>query len=134
MLDPLGTSGATEMLQKALDTLALRHRTLANNVANVNVAGFRRSDVDFAESLQAAVSARQGRGLTVTHPRHIKGARSSAGAAAVFQPEKPIPDGSASNVDIDEEMVALSENSLLYETYATLLSVKLATLRAAIRS
>jgi flagellar basal-body rod protein FlgB len=134
MFDPLGTSGTTEMLQKALDTLALRHKTLANNVANVNVVGFRRSDVDFSEALQSAVSARQSRGLTVTHPRHIRGTSSSAGEAAVFQPDKPIPEGAASNVDIDEEMVALSENSLLYETYATLLSVKLATLRAAIRS
>jgi len=127
-------NGSTEIVQKALDTLALRHRTLANNVANVNVEGFKRSDVDFAKALEMAVATRRGSGAAVSGGAKARAGRSSSGIdAAVFQPDKPIPEGAASNVDVDEEMVALSENALLYETYATLLSLRLATLRAAIR-
>lgn len=136
MLDEIIASGSTGIIQKALDLLALRQRVLANNVANADVKGFRRSDVDFEKALSAVLATRTGggAGLVVTQPRHIGGlGASQPGGDVVFQPDKPIPQGANSNVDIDEEMVAISENALLYETYATLLSLRLGALRAAIR-
>mgnify|MGYP000530431163 CR=1 FL=1 len=42
-------------LQKALDAASLRQNVLANNIANVNTPGFKRSYVSFEESLQQAL-------------------------------------------------------------------------------
>ena len=38
-----------QVLEQALDGLSLRHRVLANNYANVNTPGFKRSDVNFQD-------------------------------------------------------------------------------------
>jgi len=45
--------------QKVLDLTTLRHQMIANNIANANTSNYKRSDLSFAETLQA-VSERTG--------------------------------------------------------------------------
>ena len=110
-------------LVKTLDCAALRHRVLANNIANAETPGFTRSDVQFHERLEAAVLRAQ----ELESTEAIDDVQ-AAGAADIESPARA--DGN--NVDIEREMAALTRNSLEYESAARTLAVKLGMVRTAI--
>jgi|DewCreStandDraft_2_1066082.scaffolds.fasta_scaffold00511_42 flagellar basal-body rod protein FlgB len=103
-------------LGRALDLLSVRQRVLAHNLANAETPGYRRLDVDFrAALLQALERPEDGPGPEVFLVQGNRLARQ---------------DGNG--VDVDQEMVELTENALLFQSVAAALRVKLAMLRAAI--
>lgn len=121
-------------LEKGLEALALRHRVLADNVANANTPGFKRADVSFAAELAAYLDRQAGR-----RGAPLRGGSGGAAGAgqAEFRPRiwrmvttSQRLDGN--NVDIEAEMARLAENALLYEAAVRQLSAKLNCLRLAI--
>jgi flagellar basal-body rod protein FlgB len=106
------------VLAQMLDTAALRHRVLAQNVANVNTPGYRRLAVEFESDLAKAL------------------ATPGPGGTAHVKPKIVIEDGpervDGNTVDIDREMNAISKNALLYNAAATIIQSRVASLRAAI--
>jgi flagellar basal-body rod protein FlgB len=105
-----------DLLAKMLDVSDLRHKVLAQNVANVNTPGYHQLDVSFEDAFGRALSS--GRGLQVK-PDIVQGKGGTERA-----------DGN--NVDIDGEMGRLAKNTTLYKTYAQILAVQLAMMRSAI--
>lgn len=104
------------VLQKGLDAGALRQRVIANNVANINTPGFKKSYVSFEDQLKAAVQS-SGGPMKGTHPLHI------ATSNAVADPQvKQVKDTTmrydGNNVDIDEEMVNLFTTVIQNDIYA----------------
>lgn len=55
MLTEMTTDTTFQVLEKALDGSSHRHRVLANNIANVNTPGFKRTDISFQEDLRKAL-------------------------------------------------------------------------------
>lgn len=104
------------VLAQLLDTAALRHRVIAQNVANVNTPGYRRREVEFEADLAKALAA--------------------PGPTAHVKPKVVVVDGpervDGNTVDIDREMNALSKNALLYQAAAQIVASRVASLRAAI--
>jgi flagellar basal-body rod protein FlgB len=105
------------LLAQVLDAAALRHRVIAQNVANVNTPGYRRLAVAFQDDLASALALQPG-GPPV-RPRVVE-----AGGG----PERV--DGN--NVDIDQEMNNLTKNALLYEAAAQILTSRIGLMRSAI--
>ena len=108
-------------LQMAMYGANLRQEVLANNVANANTPGFKRSDVDFHAALEQAFAGSP-------TPQSLE--------QLSFQ---PTPDQSAgseqvdgNNVDIDAEMADLSQNTLDYESMASVMSTRMQILKTAI--
>lgn len=98
MPGPIADS-TTQALAVALDALALRQRTIADNVANIQTPGFRAGRVDFESSLASAYE----NGGDVADAR-VSTSRSSA------------PGGlNGNNVDLDEQTIAGSEAGLAYQ-------------------
>ena len=85
-----------------LDVAALRHKVIAQNVANVNTPGYHRLEVSFEKELAKVV---EGAG-----------------------PERQ--DGNT--VDIDREMGDLTKNGLLYQAAAQIVASKMASMKSAI--
>jgi flagellar basal-body rod protein FlgB len=112
-----------DLVQRALDASSLSHSVIANNIANVDTPGFKRSEVVFNEQLKSAIQARQNEssqlGLATTDPRHI--ALDGVPALSSIQP-KVTTDLSSSlrndgnNVDIDTEVSLLAQNTVWYQT------------------
>lgn len=96
-------------LRHLLDTGSLRHRVIAQNVANVNTPGYKRLVVQFADEL--------GRVGGDVKPQVVEG----------VGPERV--DGNT--VDIDREMNDLTKNALLYQAAMQVLANRLAALRSA---
>lgn len=109
------TTSGNAILAQVLNAAGLRHRVIAQNVANVNTPGYRRLEVSFEADLAKAIA----------HP--------GGGAAA---PKVVVADGpervDGNTVDIDREMNDLTKNALLYQAAAQVLASRVATLRTAI--
>lgn len=123
LADMFGSRGF-RALEGGLGALSLRHRVIANNIANSNTPGFKKSEVSFARELAAFLEAGGG------------GAGGGAGGAR-FQPRVLRVDTTAqrvdgNNVDVEEEMAKLAENTLLYQAVSRRLSGKISLLRLAI--
>ncbi len=118
----------TSMLERAADACTMRHRAIANNIANVNTPGYKAKDVVFEEKLKRYLGLEGSSGgrtggrieLARTNRGHIGSSRSGLGGAGL-EPEMVVnedtrirPDGN--NVDIDLEMAKLAENEIRYNS------------------
>ena len=109
--------GRLPLLNRAMDTYALRQKTIAQNIANATTPNYRPERVRFEEEFQK----RQGvaaRGET-TDTRHIPMGTPKAGDvegtaedAAVPRPE--VFFSGESHVNIDKEMAQLAENQIRF--------------------
>lgn len=106
-------SPVLEVLTRALDAAALRQRTIAHNIANVNTPGFKRYYVTFEEELRRALQVEGGLPLYRTHPRHLPQSTFSV-EPRVEQERTTSMRKDGNNVDIDREMVELAMNSINY--------------------
>lgn len=104
----------SDILVKQMDACTLRQRVLANNIANVNTPGFKKSEVNFQQQLKAALNNNDV-GLRVTNQRHIGAANNLQWLKPeVLQATDTSMSAGENNVDIDEEMVNTAANTLLY--------------------
>lgn len=97
------------ILKKGLDASSERSTVIADNIANINTKGYKRKYVTFEESLQNSVNNLE---MKTTDERHIK-INGNAGDIQVKEDDSNLKqDGN--NVDIDNEMVNLAANNLMY--------------------
>lgn len=123
-----------ERLQGAIDASALRHKVVANNIANGDTPYFKRSEVSFESILQNEMS---GQGSTLvglrTDPRHFFiGPHSASPAAQVNTDQNTMFNNNLNNVDIDREMSLMAENQLRYNTFIQQLNHDIKMKRVAI--
>ncbi len=89
-------------LGRLLDVAALRHRVIAQNVANVNTPGYHRLEVTFEGEL-AKVTEGDG-----------------------------VPRQDGNTVDLDKEMGDLTKNGLLFQAAAQVAASKMASMKSAV--
>jgi flagellar basal-body rod protein FlgB len=109
----------TDMLSRLIDTAALRHRVIANNLANVNTPGFQRKEVSFEEAFAREMQRGGPSRAAEVQPRVVE---SQGGAVR--------QDGNS--VDLDKEMGDLNKNALLFNAAVQLLIGEIAGMKLAI--
>lgn len=107
-----------KVIKKSLDASALRQKVIANNIANINTKGFKRSEVAFEETLKGEINKLGG------SPDRIEALQPE-----VIKDESNSTRLDGNNVDIDFEMSNMAANNILYNTLITQLNSKLSTLR-----
>jgi flagellar basal-body rod protein FlgB len=107
-------------LEKALVGSSLRQRVLADNIANVNTAGFQRSEVDFQSTLADALNG----GTDATSLEELAFQPQVEGGGAVRA------DGN--DVDVDAEMASLTENAVTYQALVAVARERLQMLQTAL--
>lgn len=124
MIEKLLFSPSASMMEKGLDTAALRNRVIANNLANVDTPGFKRSEVLFESELQKALSHQNNFKLVTTNEKHMQIGGTNAGSVTprVIVNKTTSMRNDGNNVDIDREMSALATNSIMYSALAQGLS------------
>ncbi len=116
----MGLFDATQaVLERAMSGAALRERVLANNVANANTPLFTRSDVDFQGAIRQALAS--GASLDSVE---FQVTPDNSGAISL--------DGN--NVSVDTEMARLSENTLTYQSLASIAKARLKMLEDAVKA
>ncbi|MCS7149356.1 MAG: flagellar basal body rod protein FlgB [Caldimicrobium sp.] len=118
-------------LQRLYDTVRLslklrteKHKLISSNIANVDTPGYRRKDLPFERIMQSYLS--NDKALKVTKPKHFSTRGRSIEDMLYIQPETL---GTPNNVSLEEEMVSLTENQLLYETTLQALAKELERLK-----
>lgn len=118
----MGNVPQADFLCRLLEACSLRHRVIAQNVANVNTPGYQRLVVRFEEELARQLGA--GNSLASGLLPHI--------APTVVTDTANWPRADGNTVDIAQEMGLLTKNSLLYHTYIQILALRLGEMRSAI--
>ena len=119
MLAKLGHKNFS-LLGKMMTLHSARHRVMSENIANVNTPYYNRKEFNFGRSLNHAMS--QG---TATAYQGVNG--------RIDRPNNTPVRNNGNNVDIDMEIVAMKENSMLYQIYTELYAQKVGMVKRAIR-
>lgn len=97
-------SGKLSNLQEALDRTTRRHSLLADNLANVNTPGYKRQDIDFNIVLNSKLNPK---GVRQRDMQEKLAQQASDNTSLRL-------DGN--NVDMEREVMAVTETELRYET------------------
>ncbi len=88
-----------------------RHTAIAANVANANTPGYTAFDLVLAEAKGEAAPL----ALTRTDPRHLAPDAGLASAGARVERSRAAPRLDGNNVELDAELVRLTENRVMYQ-------------------
>jgi flagellar basal-body rod protein FlgB len=124
------------VLQKSLDSLALQHQVIANNIANIDTPNFKRSVVSFQDKLKNALEVTPESPLWRTNPMHFP-MQPNAISLKNFAPDvrvisETLGRNDGNNVDLEMESGLLAENNLLYNSLADVTSRYIANVKHAI--
>ncbi|MBV8660338.1 MAG: flagellar basal body protein [Burkholderiales bacterium] len=113
----------SNLLKLALDAASLNHQAIANNIANINTAGYAPARVSFEEQLDAVRQTIASGGqidagmLHGIHPTLVRG--------------EPLPEGDRT-ASLDLETAKLAENTVHYEALLKVAGIRMSMLGAAI--
>jgi flagellar basal body rod protein FlgB len=111
------TTPAMELLARAIDVSALKQSVYAANIANANVAGYRRMEVSFDRELERMSLMMSG----------------SPGAFDASLATAPSVVPTQAVVKLDEEMALMAQNSLRYRVLLGAIERSFGTLQLAVR-
>ncbi len=115
--------GNMPVLEQALTLRQERQGLIQSNIANLETPGYTSQDFPFARVMETAM---QGSGtLSKTNSGHMDLDPVDIGLSREFSKDKR-------PVDLDEEMLKLSENQLMYEIAAKIMGKKFDGLKYAI--
>ncbi len=135
MIEQILFSKAMGLMEKGLDAASVRHSVIANNLANVDTPGYKRSEVVFEEELRKAIAGHNRITGLITNAKHILiggGVSLEELTPKVTIRRETSMRNDGNNVDIDREMAALAKNTLLYSALAQGLNGELQKIRSAI--
>ncbi|MFA5517997.1 MAG: flagellar basal body rod protein FlgB [Spirochaetota bacterium] len=117
------------LLEKSLDVESTRRKVISNNIANVDVPHFKRSEVNFESELKRAIRQREDASnrlpAILTDEKHIPffverdlktvQPRINLDYTTIYRND-------GNNVDIEKEMVDASKNMMRYNAFVTSLN------------
>lgn len=107
------------LMEKLLDAKWLRNEILSNNIANADTPGYKRSDVSFEEVLKKTLGQKNILPLATTRKNHISNIKAMEDIKPVVYAQNDTTlRNDRNNVDIDKEMVELTQNTLSYNMTA----------------
>jgi flagellar basal-body rod protein FlgB len=104
-------------LQRAISGAAMRQQVLANNIANAETPGFRRSDVDFHSTLAQAMKSGDAQAIEAT--------------TFSAQQESQVMRADGNGVDIDVETATMAKNGLEYDALITTAKARIQIFKSA---
>ena len=118
--------GTFPLLEKALDLRSLKHNVSVSNIANKDTPNYKAFDLIVEEELKKTMGSGKDLGLKRSHQGHLPGGTIRGGAVRLGKnntsPLSLKRDGNT--VNIDKEMAQLSENHLMYNSLAQIISKK----------
>lgn len=120
------------LLHKVLDLRSKNQEIIGANIANAETPGYAAQSFTFEDQLHSAMTD-NGLHSATTQPNHIPLPPNSleqvAGTMTTTRDTAGI--GDKNTVSVDQEMIKLSKNEILYEAAVTMLNKKIALLKYA---
>lgn len=118
--DIIGNKTLIPILKKLLDLGAVRHRVIAQNIANISTVGYRKKSVEFSESLQSLLDS-NGSGID-----------NGTDDFSIVESNKIPEAGAPNNVVLSDEMADLARNQLYYKFAVNLMKRQLISIKSSI--
>ena len=106
------------LLEAGIKAEALRQKTIASNIANIETPGYRRLDIRFEEFLEKAMSSSGRTNLQDIEPE-------------IYQPANTPVRSNGNDVNMEAEIGEMLKNSLRHTAYIRLLRKKLSQMETA---
>ena len=123
MIEALFESNNYQASKKLMDVTVLRQEAIAANLANANTPAYKRVDIDsdFSTAFKNALSGKSNEKID------------NLSVNLAVDSSAPKTDESGNTVDIEKEMVLLSENQIQHQLESRMISGRLSRLRLAIK-
>lgn len=136
-INALGFGSTVDMLSNAISGASAEQSAIAQNIANVNTPNYRRQTVSFKEALASAAGEPVSGDELALNTDSDRQFGIGGAAPQPFDPQMQVDDTDqmrvdGSNVDVDQEMAQLSQNSGYSQTMSQLLQVQFMRLREAV--
>ena len=121
------------VLKKNLDFQSQRSLLISSNITNMSTPGYKAQDLDFKTQLKDAIDLGNQLSVKITDKKHIGPSMDSLKSLEpnVFE-EKDAARSDGNNVNIDKEMMKLSENQIMYNATVQIMKKRSSTLRSAV--
>ena len=129
-------AGTLTVLEKAMDLRTMKHNLIISNIANKDTPNYKAFDLMVDEEMAKAEGSAGATQLKRTNHAHLAGSEGSGsinGTSLRLEETPTAMRGDGNTVDIDNEMAKLSENNLLYDALAQIVSRKFKGLEDAIK-
>ena len=120
--------------ESALKLRSARQEILASNIANADTPEYKARDFDFGSAFKAALDKSGGASMVRSDNRHLQpqGSPDLFGAQVKYRGESQSSiDGNT--VNMDQEMMAFTDNALRYQASLTFMQKRIETMRNAIQ-
>jgi len=119
-----GIDKSINLLEKMLDVSAIKHKVIANNIANINTPGYKKMEVSFAEQIEKVIKDTSMNKFDNFQPKIVVSKEDTNGTVR----------NDGNNVDMDKEVSSLMKNTLSYSIYTQLLAKKVDLVKSAIEN
>jgi flagellar basal-body rod protein FlgB len=116
----------TDALAASLQMRQVRHNVTSANIANAETPHYHAKKVDFENALASAIETQGVAG------DHLGGSQIKNVKAEVYDNPDAAVNNDGNTVDLEKEMSALSENSIMYKSALQLINKKMAALKYAL--
>jgi flagellar basal-body rod protein FlgB len=122
----------TDALATSLQLRQIRHNVTSANIANAETPGYHAKKVEFEDALARALDLDGASALSTSHNEHFAVGGKQEVAPGIYENPDVAVNNDGNTVDLEKEMSALTENSLLYKSALQLINKKMAALKYAI--
>jgi flagellar basal-body rod protein FlgB len=122
----------TDALATSMQMRQIRHSVTASNIANAETPHYHAKKVDFENALAAALDMDGTTGLSTSNKDHFAIGSKPVTSAEIYENPDIEVSNDGNTVDLEKEMSALAENSILYKSALQLINKKMASLKYAI--
>jgi flagellar basal-body rod protein FlgB len=130
MKDLLFSESSFQTAKLALDGLTLRQQVISRNLSNVDTPGYHAESVNFEDAFKKALNQTSPLALTRTNAAHLASPVQPTTGFAVNEKEGGTERADGNNVDIDQELIDMSEAGIRYQSVSQAVSKKLVLLKA----
>lgn len=120
------------LLEQAISAASVRHKVIADNIANVNTPGFKRSEVRFEDVLRETMESNTKLAMSSTNKKHIVQSAPVSTAPQIHVLNENSVRSDGNNVDIEVEMANMAKNTIYYDASIQQLNRYFTTIKSAI--
>ena len=122
----------TDALATSLAMRQVRHNVTSANIANAETPGYHAKKVDFEDALAQALDMDGTNSLSTTDGAHFAVGGKTPVEPGIYENPDIAVNNDGNTVDLEKEMSALAENSILYKSALQLINKKMAAMKYAI--
>jgi flagellar basal-body rod protein FlgB len=129
MTDPVFGDSSLNLASKAMDGLSYRRNVLSQNVANVDTPGYHALELNFESELSKSMSSSPKLSMSRTNNGHQLSKSDASGPYQARLRSGGSERADGNNVDIDQELMQMTETGIRYNALSTAVSKKLSLLK-----